>query len=672
MKSASNFGRIFAVVVLSYILVYVVCVTIFPKYPMNADLPGYSAITLQEDNPALYSRDPVYADGSVTRTYRASSYLYLSLFHALQDATQHNISATMALLQLIPSVASIFTFYWFLSVFQKDQWLTLMLAVGLSFWLVMRPGDGIPSVYYYACIPIFLRLLWQVLLEPSPHKRPVVLWHVVGIGILISSSALLINSVNGLGFSVQTLGFITVAFLAGRMKWRSYVALLVGLVPILCLVALSGTGGVNGGQNTASAQHMIDSYFVQSVISYSDFLVHLVMVLSGSKTSLVFYLPVSLAVIALSVWLYRFPESPRFIKALYLTLSWLLWSSILGNVGILLYFYLLSRLGTENEQPLDYVFITGINIGMLAGPPLIWVVLTIWQVTQWHTLAFLLSQMFRFQYLTFFLITPTLLFMGHHLTENIAHPGLKRFLQATLIVGIALQTYENFVPTVQFLGLWLAVIILAGLALSPETYFLPSAVQESRLIPRLKVILLGATIWLSVFFFVFWFFLEPNSGTPMTPEALITFSQGTDAKEKIRRSDYLDMAEWLRVNTPVDSLIYLDRWLDSGFFRYLSQRSLLFTWMDELMGPNNADLIARVKHIMEDVTTTPIPLSILLAPRYQMNYIVLEGKSLAPLVAFDQEGWYVPRHVYENESYRIYSVEHLSTEQIIKQVFQIE
>jgi hypothetical protein len=155
MSSISRFRAGFVIVLLLYVLCYGFYVRVFPKYLLNVDLPIYSTVLLQSENPSLYKNDPVYGDGIVTSSYWASSYLYMKLFQSLHNVTQRNMSVTMIFLQLIPCLVFILTSYWFLSIFRKNQWLTLALSVALSLWLVFRYAEGIPSLYYFAVIPIF-------------------------------------------------------------------------------------------------------------------------------------------------------------------------------------------------------------------------------------------------------------------------------------------------------------------------------------------------------------------------------------------------------------------------------------------------------------------------------------------------------------------------------------
>ncbi|NJR12793.1 hypothetical protein HC776_02740, partial [bacterium] len=147
-----RFPVLFITVLMAYVLIYSAFFTLYPKTPADNDLPNYTVISLQAERPDLYSRDTVFADGRFTELLWASSYLYMRLLTAVRHLTSDNISALMTIMELIPSVLSVITFYGLLRAFQRDRGLTLMLAVSLSIWLLINQYEGVPSLYYFACI----------------------------------------------------------------------------------------------------------------------------------------------------------------------------------------------------------------------------------------------------------------------------------------------------------------------------------------------------------------------------------------------------------------------------------------------------------------------------------------------------------------------------------------
>ena len=124
----------------------------------------------------------------------------------------------------------------------------------------------------------------------------------------------------------------------------------------------------------------------------------------------------------------------------------------------------------------------------------------------------------------------------------------------------------------------------------------------------------------------------------------------------------MDMTEWLRLNSPLDSLIhfayeYND---DTGFFRFLTQRSLLFDSPDEIVGQFSPGLAAGNRQILKDITDVPLVLFGPVLLKYQINYVVMRSTHLPPLPARDKEGWSVPVPVYSNTTYVIYKMQNIN------------
>lgn len=674
MKRPSRFTLVFITVMIAYLLGYVLYTTANPKFPFEPDMPTNATAMLQLENPEFYSRDPVYKDGVVTKLFWSSNYVYMKLFQGLHNLTQRNISATMALLQLIPSFTLFLSFFWLLSAFPLDRWLCLMFSVGLSIWVILLRWEGIASTYYFACIPVFIRLLWQFLAEPSLHNRPVVLWHVVVIGMVIGSSPFLINSVNGLAFNAFTLCLVTVQFLAMRMKWQSYAALLVGLLPFLALATLVGAGGANALQDDGATQYLYNLTPLNSlyVYIYSSFIVSGSVQIFGADNSWLFYFPLFALVVVSSLWVRYTPYPSRIAKISFLSLSAFLWLWTLGNTGFLLYMYFLSRFWRRRETAIDYVLITGLNVAVFIGPILLWIAIGVWQLVQWHSLVFIMGQMFRFHHLIFALSGVTLVFMIQHLTERVGNASMRYFIQFMFILGFAIQASPVPAPVLSlpFLALLSMALFFMRLSASSKFYFTQPLFSVKR--GRRKLKLLVMTSMASVAMLLLSFYITWGSGpdSPLSPNSTnpLTFRQQLYNWKFNLQTDYMSMTEWLRLNTPVDSLIHFEyaNVDQDGFFRFLSQRAMFYTWMDIYVGQYSPGLAASNRQLYKDWASTPWIL--FFGPhiaRYDINYVVIHTKDLPPLPILDTEKWYVPRLVYSNENYKIYHIEKILTSDLI-------
>jgi|GEM_PF-2453355 len=671
MKRPSRFTLVFITVMIVYILVYVLNVTVNPKYPFESDMPNYAVALAQSENPELYSRDPVFKDGVVTGTLWSSSYAYMRLFQGLYNLTQNNMSATMALLQLIPAFTFCLTFYWLLCAFPLDRWLCLVFSVGMSYWLILNRLEGLPSVFYFACIPLFLRLLWQFIVEPSLHSKPVVLWRAVLIGMVIGFSPLLINSVNGLAFNLLTLCLMTALFLARGMRWQSYAALLVGLIPCLGVATLSGAGGANALQDSEATLHLFNLLPVGSLVVslHSSFIVRFTVPIFGVDNSWLFYFPLFASIVGLSAWIRYAPQPTRTIKIIYLTLSMILWLWTLGNLGILLYVYYLYRFWRRSETLLDYVLITGMNAGVFIGPILLWISIGVWKIIQWHSLVFVMSQMFRFHLLTYFIAGVAVVFMIEHLTDKIGNVTMRRLLQFMFILGIGVQ--ETYVPmlSINFLVMLSMVLIFLRMASSSKRYFTRSLFAAKS--GRKMGMLFGASFATLALLLVlgFWGTWGGYGPSPISldPANLLAFSQKMNESKNRMKDDYLDMAEWLRLNTPQDSLIHFDHYFEdrTGFFRFLTRRAMFYNWMDIYVGQYSPGLAANNRELYNDWHATFWPLlSGPLIVKYNINYVVIHTHDYPPLPIWDEGGWYVPKFTYSNTNYKIYHVEKISLEQL--------
>lgn len=671
MKHPSRFTLVFISVIIVYITSYVLYVTVFPKPPFEIDLPSYAAELLQYENPSLYSRDPIYQDGFVTGLYWSSSYAYMRLFQGLHNITQHNISAIMALLQLIPAFTLFLTFYWLLRAFPLDRWLCLMFALGISLWLILSRLEGIPTAYYYACVPVFLRLLWQFLVEPSLHDKPVVLWQVVLIGMIIGVSSMLINSVNGLAFNALTLCLVTTQFLARRMKWQVYAALLLGLIPFLGLAALRGAGGgTNSVQGAEAAQYLMSFLPMSSVVVsfQSSFVAQGTVEIFGVNNSWLFYVPLFAMVVGLSVWIRYVPQPTRIIKLIYVSLSAALWLWTLGNIGIVLYLYFLHRFWHRQETLYDYVFMTGMSLGVFIGPILLWITIAVWNVIQWHSLVFIMLMMFRFHLLTYFIAGVALVFMVQHLTDRVGNLSTRCLIQFIFIVAIVSQPV-NLPPvlSVELLILLTLMLIFMSLTASKKMYFTRPLFAIRRVRTMVVFGIVAVSTFAAMVLLTFWatWGSGGDSSVPLDLNLLLSMNQQMVASENRIRTDYMDMTQWLRVNTSLDSLIHMnygpvDRY---GFFRYLTQRSMFYTVLDNLLGQFNPNLAADHRDLYRE-TNTPLLLFGRVFARYDINYFVTYPRTLLPLPVWNQDGWSVLTHVYSNTTYDIYRVEKLSTQEL--------
>jgi hypothetical protein len=671
MKRPSRFTLVFITVMFLYVFGYILHVTVNPKYPYEADLPNYAVALVQSENPELFSRDPVFKDGVFTKMIWSSSFAYMNLFEGLYNLTNRNISATLALLQLIPAFTLFLSFYWLMCAFPLDRWLRVIFSVGVSYWLILTRLEGIPTVYYYACVPIFLRLLWQHLAEPSLNDRPVVLWRVVIIGMAIGISPMLINSVNGLAFNLLTLVLVTVQFLARRMRWTSYAALLIGLIPLLLFAALGGAGGASAIQDRATAEFLFNDQPTGTlgITIHFGFIAHGIVQIFDVHNSWIFYFPVLTAVIALNVLLRYWPKPTRALKIIYLTMNGIMWLGVLGNIGIILFIYFLSRFWRDKQTTLDYVLITGLSAGVFIGPILLWILALAWRVIHWFPLVFIMWQMFRFHMLTYFLAALAVAFMIDQITARIGNRFIRRLMQIVFIVTLGMQPISVPVITMSFLLTLGLVLTFIRLSLSSKLFLTRPLIRikSGRTIAKLAVVTVGASIFImGVAFWGTWA-SGWDSSVPLNLESLIATNSALQSSEQTIRKDYLDMTEWLRVNTPQDSLVHLDYGLAdrSGYFRFLSERSMFFTWMDQSVGQYSANLAESNRKLLADYSRIPGFRFGALVALYDINYVIVHNGLTPFLPTLDKGEWVVPVLAYNNTTYDIYQVKRISTGELI-------
>nr|MCU0512235.1 hypothetical protein [Anaerolineae bacterium] len=73
--------------------------------------------------------------------------------------------------------------------------------------------------------------------------------------------------------------------------------------------------------------------------------------------------------------------------------------------------------------------------------------------------------------------------------------------------------------------------------------------------------------------------------------AQVQADRARGADEQARRSAFIDVAGWIRASTPPDSLFHFIG-KQNEFFRYMTRRSLLYSWMDALVGVLNPATVA--------------------------------------------------------------------------------
>jgi hypothetical protein len=450
------------------------------------------------------------------------------------------------------------------------------------------------------------------------------------------------------------------------------------MLPLLGLVAASGTGGANALQTYKAAQDLLEKLITSNLpVGWkSFFLIHGQFFIFNDKNSWMFYLPLTTLIVGLSsVWYWRQRPVSRGIKIFYITLCWMLWSWSLGNVGIVLYIYFLNRFWNRREETLDHILIIGLNLGAFIGPVLTWITLGVWDITHWLTLVFILLQMFRFQYLTYFVALVPLLLMFQNITQKIQDPLAYRLIQLILIAALVVQPHEGVELSVYlfvFLGLISVLIVMSN---SSQTYFtepILSMLGRRRLLVSLPFLMVGLMV---IAFLLTWggrWNWDASIETNLN--YLIEVGQKNKTLENQFEADYYDMTNWLQTNTPVDSLVHFhqgsfDR---SGFFRFLTQRSLLFTWVDTYEGQFNPTVAERSRQITKDIGTIPVFLAGLLAVRYDVNYVVLPYYYPTPLPIWGNGHWYVSEIAHTNTTYTIYRVDRVTNEDVLRRLLKIK
>lgn len=710
MKQEENrwFNLVFIFVIVVYILIYILDKTSNPLPASHVDLEYYATALVSVQNPEMYIQDPIFGAGIFTRMIWSSSYLYMRLFQALHTLTGSNISQVLALLHLIPSVASVLTFYWCLRAFRMDRWVTLLMALGLSLWLLLlRYGDaGVPSLYYHACVPIFLRLLWEHLLEPSLLKKHVILWRVVLIGFLIAISSALINSTNALAFSLLTLVLTSFQWLLGRMKWQSYVVLLIGLVPTLLILSLGGTGGARVLLTDTSAASLVSTLPLADFLtpdSYFQFytFIFLVVVLSG---------------------LLRWFRPSRITKFMFVFTSWLFWVLPLGNATILFFTYFVIRLIHKRDDWLDDALIIALNASVFVGPVLLTIFMGIWSVTHIHLLVFIMWQMFRFHAFGYFIGGIVFLRMTVYLTENISQVWLQRVAQAGIVLLIIRVSYFKTVSDYYLIAAVLLIVTLSltsrsatlfqlrtfsnlakgigGVVLIVAVTFVTYILSRQGEFNGFAIATLLTTLGLYCFILIssarrlkgwvitgvlllcMWIVsLAGLNGTltgiydtdqipyvSLSEQQVETYYQNI-ATSKQSNADFVEMTYWLREHTPVDSLVHWHQTKDlNGFFRYLSQRSVLFSRMDVVVGQYNPDSYELSTRISLSVKTGDPQTMLWRIAQYNVGYVVFPSSVPILYPVLYRDSLILPRLIHKNSTYDVYKIETVPLLRVIQEL----
>ena len=352
-------------------------------------------------------------------------------------------------------------------------------------------------------------------------------------------------------------------------------------------------------------------------------------------------------------------------KVIFVTLSALFWISTLGNIAIVLYLYFLSRIRQRRETVIDYVLITSMNIGVFIGPVLLWLLTLVGLAIHWHPILLVTLQMFRFNQLTYFFAGIALVFMIEYLTVNINTLWIRRLIQILLMLTLGLQSTRAPALTIYLLALGSIIGVLFILipqstiasGLKPLSFKrLWQSATPKRMALFVSVLILG--LWVA------WSSGEASSTLP-TDNNAVALIQRTPASDRTMPIDYMDMAEWLRVNTPLDSLIHFEYQFEdrSGYFRFLTQRSMFYTWMDIHVGQYSpsAEQAAASRKILDAVASTPSLRFGSLIAQYDINYVVMHSGYVPPLPVLDKGQWYVSVPVYSNTHYDIYQVKKMST-----------
>ncbi|MCU0511795.1 MAG: hypothetical protein MUE40_04405, partial [Anaerolineae bacterium] len=410
-----------------------------PLFPAEPDIDNYSAALAQHEQPALFQRDPAFADGLLTGMLWDGAYLYMRLFQVLHQAFPEDVSRQLALLHIIPSALSLLSFYWLLRGFHLPRVTATLLATAFSLWLLLLFYPGIPSLYYFALTPLLLGALWRYVFAPALHGQALWLPGVALLGAGIGLSPYLVNSVNGLAFNLLTLLLAGLLWLLRRLPLPAFVALLVGLLPALALTSLGGGTGGTGARLTAEAVHLWSQTLqLPSVQPAVYAALYMAIILTG-----------------LAAW----RTGQRVVKLLFITSSGVLWIMVYGNIVAVLLLYLVLKTWQRRDEPLDAALAVAVSAGVFIGPPLLWIVHEVWSLTQWHTLLFIAWQMYRFHFIGYFIVVLLLARLTLDATRAIPDVRLQWLTQAGLAALIVLQPSRFVTLTAEIETLVLAFMV---------------------------------------------------------------------------------------------------------------------------------------------------------------------------------------------------------------------
>ncbi len=608
-----------------------------PASRISGDFSAYAPSLLQRENPLLFSKDALFGSGQYTDALWSSSGLFLELLLRLYHWTGERLEIATFILSLGLLVGFFYLMYLLAFEVLHDPWLAIGIAAVSSIaWEIFLIVDVVlPQAMFAMLTPLFSWLLLRTWLLPGLRGEKIQIGGIIVAGLGIGIASISISSTAALGLMCFVLGTAGLQWLFRRLPSWSIILFAVALLPPIALRIGSGSGIVTN-LSDASIQFVTEFYasLENNTIAYG--LYGLITLISAGLA-------------------WRFPGL-RLPKLVFITAQ--LWLALLvllaGWTPIFVWLYGVYRIFTRQDDELDKQLAITIALALSIGQPLQLLLYYLWRATDITGLIGFIFQVFRFTrygYIPLYLLAARVVYflihhpalsptpnnaLSHSNASNRPYSVEQMLVMISLFVLLALNAL-----TVSYAGLGQILLIIAIILLL-LLRGIPSATLKN--LATLKswgvAALMGST---SIALMLY----------------LIATFQWVIINKPLTTDSYIEMTQWVKANTPVDSAFHLPNLDDS--FRFAAQRSLIIGEYDSISrnlysGGDPYYLQSLIQKAQTEISAERLTR---FAAEHGAGYVLLTAGLPSMRPALYNDVWYAPEVVFENAVYRVVQVKHV-------------
>ena len=551
---------------------------LYRQFFIRSDLAVYATLLTYQDDPERFEGDLIFGQESLA--WEANARLYLWFFTKLYEITDNEFGLTLGLYSWLTAIFYLSGMYLFLNAITKQRWLALLL----TFISVLPSGvfaSGIvwgilddavyPSTLFSALAPWLGWAAYVGWLNSSSQNE--LMRHLMPFGVGFLGGVLLATV--HLAIGLAALQILIVVGLAGVMvrhlAWTSLLTFVMGSGMGSAVRFLSGqVAGVSDANSITleGAKSVVEFGQTGSMIFPWESSLAARFGSAPAQAELLIILALLLyGVLTLLSLFYGWGNKHWIALGLGLQMLLVLFFMNVGWLPILIGGYLLHYAQKKQLTKLDYGLVLAVVMGILVGPVQQIVIYGVWASREWTEITPLVYELARFILIAYLPLYGLLGRMIGRVANDQAHVssraimgvGLTGIIALNLNIFVSIATLPAILP---FLATFIAVVIL----ITQQKW------QASLQKPNHSLQIVFATLSFIMVTLM------------MLPVINHLVEQGSDDipsnDDELYAYDltppFSDVVDWVKANTPSDSLFYTSDFYSSRF-RALSQRPVIIS-----------------------------------------------------------------------------------------------